>query len=93
MQAVLRVQQHCRQLAAQSAGLGLAALVACTGEPWNAHLLWLCHAGASAGCLKLQHIFAAGPALAIDKVGSFEASGLIFKDSVEVIAQEDPAGS
>eukprot|EP00891_Asterochloris_glomerata_P000566 jgi/Astpho2/566/Aster-x0024 len=43
-------------------------------------------------CQGTKTVSESGPAaLATDKVGSFEASGLIFKDSVEVIAQEDPA--
>ncbi len=56
----------------------------------------ICQGRAMLGPLQLSgplHLVAAGPAaLATDTVGSFEASGLIFKDSVEVIAQEDPAG-
>jgi glutamine phosphoribosylpyrophosphate amidotransferase len=33
-----------------------------------------------------------GGALAIDRVGGFTASGFVFKDSVEVLAINDPDG-
>lgn len=42
--------------------------------------------------LQLPACACAGPALAREKVAEFQASGFLFKDTVEVNALDDPEG-